>query len=121
MKDTSIREAREELGIREEIEVLGRLTDLLIPVSNFIVTPFVGFTGVRPSFNPDPSEVEYIIETTVEALLDPDKRKSEQRELHGMSMNVPFYMAGNEVVWGATAMMLAEFLQLASRLQVPLR
>ena len=113
---TAIRETREELGVKEEIEVFGPLTELHIPVSNFLVTPFAGYTDKRPDFQPDPSEVQYIIETTVEDLLNPDNRRSEPWELHGQTMNVPFYTVGREIIWGATAMMLSEFLQLVSRL-----
>ncbi len=117
LADTAVRETREELGVTGEIKVLGSLTELHIPVSNFLVTPFAGFINQRPDFQPDPSEVQYIIETTIGDLLDPGIRKTEIRQLHGQSMDVPYYDVANEKIWGATAMMLCEFLQLAARLQ----
>lgn len=114
---TALRETREELGIDEEIEILGTLTRLHIPVSNFLVHPVVGWAHSRPRFQPDRSEVQYLIETKVGALLDPDSRDAETIFRHGMEIVTPFYKIGKEKVWGATAMILSEFLQLASRLQ----
>lgn len=114
---TAIRETREEIGVEGSIEVLGQLTPLHIPVSNYLVTPYVGMTVKRPLFKPDPSEVQYVIEARVEDLMDPACCRSEQWELNGRDIKVPFYLVGNEIIWGATAMMLSEFLQLASRLQ----
>ncbi len=117
LEQTALRETREELGIKGKIQVLGQLTELHIPVSNFIVTPFAGWLDQRPDFFPDPSEVQYIIETSLEFLLDPANILSDHWEHHGRSIRAPFYLVENEKVWGATAMMLCEFLQVASRLQ----
>ena len=114
---TALRETREELGITEEIQILGSLTELHIPVSNFLVTPFAGWTGSRPLFQPDPSEVQYIIETPIGDLLDPQNRLSETMHRHEQSIVAPYYRIGKEKIWGATAMMLCEFLQLAARMQ----
>jgi len=114
---TALRETREELGIDEEIEILGSLTRLHIPVSNFLVHPIVGWVDSRPRFQPDPSEVRYLIEATVGALLDPANTDKETIFRHGKEIVTPFYKIGKEKVWGATAMILCEFLQLASTLQ----
>lgn len=117
LENTALRETREELGIQEEIEILGSLTPLHIPVSNFLVSPFVGCMARTPVFRPDASEVQFVIETPLTELMDPGKRDSERLVRHGTSIEAPFYRIGTEKVWGATAMMLSEFLQLASRLQ----
>ena len=117
MENTAIRETREELGIVDEIEILGALTDLHIPVSNFQVSPFVGCTDRTPVFHPDASEVQFIIETPLTELLDPRNLDSERVLRHGQSIEAPFYRVGKEKIWGATAMILSEFLQLASILQ----
>ena len=114
---TALRETREELGITAEITVLGSLTELYIPVSNFLVTPFVGWTARKPEFDPDPSEVHYVIETTLAALSDPGNRATETIFRHGQTIVAPYFRIGNEKIWGATAMMLSELLQLAARLQ----
>lgn len=116
MEETALRETREELGIREKIDILGMLTPLHIPVSNFLVDPVVGWTRTRPIFQPDPSEVQYLIETPIRSLLEPGIKDLEIMERDGRTIQAPCYRTGKEKIWGATAMMLSEFLQLASRL-----
>jgi 8-oxo-dGTP pyrophosphatase MutT (NUDIX family) len=117
LKQTAIRETREEIGIQEDIEILGALTPLHIQVSNFLVNPFVGWTDKTPIFQPDRSEVQYVIEASLRELLDPAMRGSETLHRHGRAMEAPFYHVGKDKIWGATAMILSEFLQLASRMQ----
>ena len=117
LEETAIRETREELGIKERIEILGTLTPLHVPVSNFMVYPYVGWMEKTPTFNPDPIEVQYVIEVALSTLLEPGNSKSEILKHHGQSMEVPFYKVGKEKIWGATAMILSEVLQLASKLQ----
>ena len=117
LEETALRETREEVGIDGKIEILGALTPLHIPVSNFMVYPFVGWTEEAPIFRPDPAEVQYIIEAALSALRDPDNKGSEILHHHGQSIEVPFYRVGSEKIWGATAMMLSEILQLAAILQ----
>jgi len=109
----ALRETREELGIENDIRVLGGLTPIHIPVSNFLVSPFVGIMGESPSFRPDPSEVQYVIEESLDRLLDPNCIRWDSWEAHGRRIRAPYYQAGRDKIWGATAMMLSEFLQLA--------
>ena len=116
MEETALRETREELGINEKIDILGMLTPLHIPVSNFLVDPVVGWTRNRPVFEPDPSEVQYLIEVPIRSLLEPGNKDLEIMERNGRTIKAPCYRTGKEKIWGATAMMLSEFLQLASRL-----
>jgi 8-oxo-dGTP pyrophosphatase MutT (NUDIX family) len=108
---TACRETEEELGIpREKIQILGQLTNLYIPVSNFLVHPFVGYLSNFPEFNPNPLEVDEVIEIKLRDLLDFNNRKktdiilSESVKLN----NVPHFYINNRVIWGATAMMLSE-------------
>ncbi|PID91401.1 MAG: coenzyme A pyrophosphatase [Bacteroidetes bacterium] len=115
---TALRETREELGIVEEPVVLGPLSPLFIPVSNFMVYPFLGLLEKRPDFQPDPSEVAYVIEAGIPVLLAPETPRQERWLLHGQEVDVPFYQIGKEKIWGATAMILSEFLQLAAGLPV---
>jgi 8-oxo-dGTP pyrophosphatase MutT (NUDIX family) len=108
----ALREAEEEVGVpREDINVLGRLTELYIPVSNFLVHPFVGFLETPPEFVPQPSEVDAILEVSVAELNKMKNKKT--REISGgkniVLKNVPYFDFGGKVVWGATAMMLSEF------------
>lgn len=117
LEHTALRETREELGIREEIEILGSLTSLHIPVSNFMVYPFLGWLDMPPEFEPDSTEVQYVIEVSLSKLLDPVNSQSETLYHHNQTIEAPYYRAGEEKIWGATAMMLSEVLQLAAKLQ----
>ena len=117
LRETALRETREELGINLPITVLGPLTDILIQVSNFLVSPFVAWVETTPDFSPDASEVQYLIECSLEELLNPRNISSEEVIRHGRQITAPFYSIEGEKIWGATAMMLSEFLQLAARMQ----
>jgi 8-oxo-dGTP pyrophosphatase MutT (NUDIX family) len=115
LEDTAIRETREELGITGPLPVLGRLTPLHIPISNFLVTPFVCLMDRRPDFRPDPTEVQYVIETSLSHLLDPVSVKWDTWQHHSRTIRAPYFSVGKDRIWGATAMILGEFLQLAGR------
>jgi 8-oxo-dGTP pyrophosphatase MutT (NUDIX family) len=117
LQHTALRETREEIGVGEDIEVVGALTPLHIPVSNYLVSPYVGWTEHTPVFRPDPSEVQYVIEASIKDLLDPVSRCMETWHRHGQPVETPFFRVGTEKVWGATAMMLSELLQVAARKQ----
>jgi 8-oxo-dGTP pyrophosphatase MutT (NUDIX family) len=110
----ALREATEEIGIDPNaIELLGRLTPLHIPVSGFLLHPIVGFTPMRPAFQRAEWEVARIIEAPVSLLSDPAvvKREIRTRVVKGQSIDVdvPYFDIDGEKVWGATAMVLAEF------------
>ena len=117
LDQTAIRECREELGIQESIEILGALTPLHIPVSNYLVAPFVGWMEQTPVFHPDRTEVQYVIEVSLRELLDTATRDSETLHQHNRSVEAPYYGVGENKIWGATAMMLSEFLEVAARKQ----
>jgi len=117
LEDTAIRETREELGITDPLQILGRLTPLHIPISNFLVTPFVCLMDHRPDFRPDPVEVQYVIETSLLHLLDPSTVQWDSWYHHDRMIRAPYFRLGKERIWGATAMILGEFLQLAGRTQ----
>lgn len=117
LEHTALRECREEIGVRESIEILGALSPLHIPVSNFLVSPFVGWMENTPVFHPDRSEVQYVIEVLLRELLDPAIRDSETLYHNTHPVEAPFYRVGSDKIWGATAMMLSEFLEVAARRQ----
>lgn len=119
LEETAVRETREELGIGQRIKILGSLTRLHIPVSNFMVTPFAGWMDERPDFKPDPTEVKYLIETSLQELLNPANVLSDKWVQDKRTIVAPYYRVGVEKIWGATAMMLAEFLQVVSGMQNP--
>ncbi|UHG89385.1 NUDIX hydrolase [Spirosoma oryzicola] len=108
---TALREAQEEVGIRvTDVKVLGLLTELFIPPSNFYVQPVVGMLPYRPDFYPDPREVEAVIQVDLETLLDETIVGDSQIEVRGVLVDAPFYEIQGHRVWGATAMMISELL-----------
>jgi 8-oxo-dGTP pyrophosphatase MutT (NUDIX family) len=112
---TALRETHEEIGVLPaQVELLGELTSLYVMPSDFEVHPFVGrYIGPgRPRFVPDTREVAAILEVPLRLLLDPATRAEEEMELRGgLRMEVPFFRVGQHKVWGATAMILSEFLE----------
>ncbi|MGE3275050.1 MAG: CoA pyrophosphatase [Vicinamibacterales bacterium] len=113
----ALREAAEEVAIAPAaVHVLGRLTPLHIPVSNFLLHPVVGISDVRPAFARAEWEVARILEVPIGTLLDPAtiRRRTRVRERNGerVEIDVPYFDLFGEQVWGATAMVLAEFLAL---------
>jgi 8-oxo-dGTP pyrophosphatase MutT (NUDIX family) len=113
IEHAALREAGEELGIIEsDVEILGRLTPLPIAVSGHVLSPVVGITSRRPAFTLAVSEVARVLEMSLAGLTHPDAVGWEQRESvrqPGVVMDVPFFEVEGHRVWGATAMVLAEF------------
>ncbi|HNQ61820.1 MAG TPA: CoA pyrophosphatase [Bacteroidia bacterium] len=107
---TALRETQEEIGIpTSSIEVLGQLTQLYIPPSNFIVYPHVGILDTPAIFIPEQKEVVKVIPLDLESLLDEAKVKEKEIRLSsGQSIRTPYYNIEGEIVWGATAMILSE-------------
>lgn len=117
----ALREAHEELGIRaDDVQVVGRLTPLPIPVSRFVLHPVVGVAPARPDFRPAPGEVAEVLEVPVAALQDPSAvRRDRETRLHGgvrVLAEVPYFDLEGRRLWGATAMVMAEFLAVWARL-----
>lgn len=110
---TALRESKEELGIvPDDVDILGELTELYIPVSNFRVLPILGCYNSKPLFIPNPLEVQELIEMPIELLIKSDVRKYKKMELRGGNeVDVPYFDLNGHVVWGATAMILSEFSQ----------
>jgi 8-oxo-dGTP pyrophosphatase MutT (NUDIX family) len=119
----AIREAEEEVGVvARHVEVVGRLTPLHIPVSGFLLHPVVGITSARPVFRAHEWEVARILEVPLSRLADPATIGRETRQLQrngtAHEVEVPFFALDGEKVWGATAMVLAEFLAVASTVPI---
>lgn len=106
----ALREAREEVGLEPGlVRAIGRLTPVHIPVSGFVLHPIVGAAGARPAFCPAPEEVERIIEAPLDHVLDSARHLRTTRVRDGIEFDMPFFDLDGEQVWGATAMVLAEF------------
>jgi 8-oxo-dGTP pyrophosphatase MutT (NUDIX family) len=112
-EQAALREAHEEVALPlDHVRVLGALTPLDIPVSGFRLHPIVAIADARPRLAPIDGEVAHILEIAVDELLNPATLVSTTRERDGIALTVPaFHIAGHEI-WGATAMVLAEFLTL---------
>lgn len=113
---TALREGEEEIGVRaSDVEIMGTLTRFFVIPSNFEVVPVVGFLKSRPIFSPDPVEVVKILEGSVEGLLRPDAvQEKEIMAARTFPLRAPHFLIEDEVVWGATAMMLNEFRQVVA-------
>lgn len=113
LQETALRETFEEVGIPSgDIEIIGALSELYIPVSNNNVHPFVGYTAVCPTCNLSIEEVQYTLEIPIKELFHPDIKKI--KEIRPSShpellIKTPAYEWDEDhTIWGATAMMLAE-------------
>jgi 8-oxo-dGTP pyrophosphatase MutT (NUDIX family) len=114
----ALREAVEEVGVNPaDVTILGRLTSLHIPVSGFLLHPVVAVADGRPLFRTAEWEVARLLEVPLSLLDDPAARRSERRQRQEggrvVDIEVPYYAVDGEHVWGATAMILAEFLAIA--------
>ncbi len=114
LKNTALRECYEEIGIKQHIEVLGNLSPVYIPVSNFYVEPYVGiFTHNEINFNKNEREVEKLILLSIETLKQPELVKSGTIVSgDGYKLKTPYFDVEGEIIWGATAMILNEFKKL---------
>ena len=116
----ALREASEEVGVAPaSVRLLGRLTPLQIPISGDLLHPVVGSAVARPVFRREEWEVARILEVPLTVLRDPSivQRRARTREIGGkaIELEVPYFDIDGEQVWGATAMVLAEFLAVIQR------
>lgn len=115
LQHTALREFTEETGAATDgVEVLGELSAVYIPPSRMLVTPFVGYAEHIGPWRPDPKEVQRLLETPLSQLLRPDilQRREQYIQIMGRSVEIPYFDVQGEVVWGATAMMIAELREL---------
>ena len=104
----ALRETCEELGICEGIQIIGMLSHIYIPPSNFEVFPTVATLPERPTYHPNPAEVESVFTMPLQLLLDPQIKLTEDWDINGMMLPITYYSVGGHKVWGATAFMLSE-------------
>jgi 8-oxo-dGTP pyrophosphatase MutT (NUDIX family) len=107
---TAIRECEEEIGVKNDVDILGRLTPLYIPVSNFMVHPFVGYSNtLNPVFTPQQSEVKQVLKLHTHDLLSNSiEKETIVNPAPNIRFKTPYFDVEGQVVWGATAMILSE-------------
>jgi 8-oxo-dGTP pyrophosphatase MutT (NUDIX family) len=112
----ALREAREEVGINPStIEILGRLSDLYVEVSRFSIQPFLAWADQKPDFVVDYQEVEELILFPVSDFVAHESiLETELQTVSGL-LRVKYYPFNSQIIWGATAMILAELIELLKR------
>ena len=117
---TALREAQEEIGVRvSDVKILGKLTKLYIPPSNFYVQPVVGYMNRKPDFFPDPREVDKVIEIALSDIRNAEIIGRKVINVRGVEIDTPFYDILETTVWGATAMMITELLMVIDSIENP--
>ncbi len=111
---TALRESEEEIGVyKDEITILGSLSSFFVAASNYQVLPVIGFQDSVPRFDPDDHEVEEVVIANLSDLVNNDNIK--RKDIHvsnGVRLDAPYFDLSDRVVWGATAMMLSEFVHI---------
>ena len=108
--DAALREAAEEIGVDPaSVRVLGELTPVHVRVSGFTLHPIVGITDHRPEFRAAEGEVEEILEVSLEEIRDASRIRTGHQLREGMAIEYPYFDLLGHQVWGATAMVLGEF------------
>ena len=114
--DTALRESAEEIGLAPgEVKILGELDDILTETSNYIISPFVGVIPWPYQLKVDGWETEEIIEVPISALMDKNSLRQETKIIGGQQVTSYFYHYRGKVIWGATARILHQFLNIFSR------
>lgn len=118
MLNTALRETEEEVGIsQKDIKVLGSLSEVYIPVSNFNVYPYVGFLDFQPNYTIQEEEVFRVLEVPISHFQNETVKRTTDVPINKYLTlkNVPYYEVDNQVLWGATAMMVSELMEVIER------
>ena len=113
---TALREAEEEMGIqKKDVRILGELDDMCTLSSDFCIAPFVGLIPYPYPFKVNAREIAEVIELPLAALLDEGNFREEVQERNGRLQHVCFYEHGKHVVWGATARILKQMMDIITQ------
>lgn len=113
---TALREANEEVGImQDEVEILGKLSDLYVEVSRFSIHPFIAWANRKPNFVVNTSEVEELILFPVSDFVSNEIISETEIETVTGRLNVKYYPFNGEFIWGATAMILSELIEILKK------
>lgn len=123
LRDTAFRETEEEIGVsRSSIQAIGELSSVYIPPSKFLVAPHIAILPEKPAFIADPREVDFVMEVPFrDTFLHSELRQEKVRISGGnASIKVNAFTFQDEIIWGATAMMINELVHLAREYEIPL-
>ena len=108
--NAAIRETNEEIGVdKDVIKIIGSLTPFYIPVSNFHISPYVGWTEKKPHTKVQDAEVKRVFSVSINDLVLERNLKTKKDFFSNKSVKVPYFDLNGETVWGATSMILSEF------------
>ena len=108
--NTAIRETNEEIGVdKDVIKIIGSLTPFYIPVSNFHISPYVGWTEEKPHTKVQDAEVNRVFSVSINDLVLEKNLKTKKDVFSNKSVKVPYFDLNGETIWGATSMILSEF------------
>jgi len=114
--NTALRECAEEIGLMaEEVEILGELDDTISRTSNYIISPFVALIPWPYQFQVNREEIEELIEVPLSALLDSSYQRQDTEIIDGETVTSYCYYYQGRVIWGATARILNQFLDIFTR------
>ncbi len=118
-EETALRETYEEIGITpSKVKIIGRLSKFFVIPSNFMVTPIVAMIDHKPTFIPDPREVDKIIQANLTSILHDNAIVTKEiLAAERFRLNAPHFEVEGEMVWGATAMMLNELRMIIREIQ----
>lgn len=112
-EETALRETEEEIGVpRGQVQIACSITPLYLHRTDNQITPYVGFLGQEPELRPNPAEVKEAFTIPLQHLINGENFKKEQWDLSHASYHVPFWTIHKVPLWGATAMMMSELLEL---------
>ncbi len=114
VEDTALRETYEEIGVyREQVEILGRIDDTLTLVSNFVIHPFVGLIPYPDDLILNRSEVDSIIKVPLNRFFPENiQEKMHLVEYDGMTLNTLSFKYRDDLIWGATAKIMDNFIKI---------
>ena len=113
LEETALREAQEEIGIdTDKVEIIGKLTPIPVPVSGYLVQTYIGIIDEEPDWKLSKDEVADFFILKLSELLDADNEYYEKWNLRGFDAKVPIFRIGDLKIWGATASVLSEFIEL---------
>ncbi len=117
---TALRETEEEIGIKQNsINFIGLLTNLYIPPSNFNVQPVIAYTKSMPNFILEENEVDSILEIDIEEFIKPQNIMHKKvLSRNNLRLSVICYFIQNEIIWGASAMIISEFVEIIKKINL---